>query len=242
MSPPAGRDPLLDMALNLSRFHREHEKHYAESPLHDALELQRCAGALRALAERWSAVVPQRGPSAAGPFAGAEDLNDERAIESLGILFMEGQGEPPELTALKATLKSSAERSQQVGAWLASAMDSAWTMAERLLDYAGLADMLGVRHRIIANDWRAAELAKLAGLHLARAADVLERVDFVPAALRADLEAERSAPAYLFSAAELVDRAVDLYAESSVLTRDNERHWRAFRERVDALAAAGAGS
>src|SRR5687767_14558475 len=200
MSSPTGRDPLLDMVLNLSRFHREHEKHYAEAPLQDALELQRAAAGLRSLAERWSEVEPQAGPSAGGPFAGAEDLNDERAIESLGILFMEGQGEPPELAALKATFGACAERADQVGAWLASAMDSAWTMAEQLLAYPELADVLGTRHRIIANDWRAAEMAKLAARHLGRAVDILERVDFTPAALRADLAGALAAPGYLFSA------------------------------------------
>jgi hypothetical protein len=79
-------DPLLDAVLNLSRYRREHEKYYAESPLEDALELQRAARTLRSLAERWSEVEPRSGPSAASPFAGAEDLNDERAIESLGVL------------------------------------------------------------------------------------------------------------------------------------------------------------
>jgi hypothetical protein len=53
--------------------------------------VQRMAVALRALAERWSRIEPGE-RSAMSPFAGAEDLNDERAIESAGILFMEGEG------------------------------------------------------------------------------------------------------------------------------------------------------
>ena len=39
MSTPA--DPLLSVVLNLSQYHREHEKFYAESPPQDAITLQR---------------------------------------------------------------------------------------------------------------------------------------------------------------------------------------------------------
>ena len=46
-STPADRagladDPLLAVVLNLARYHREHEKFYAESPLHDAVSWCRC--------------------------------------------------------------------------------------------------------------------------------------------------------------------------------------------------------
>jgi len=230
-------DPMLEAVLNLSRFHREHEKYYAEAPLEDALALQRVARTLRSMAERWSTVDPRSTPSAASPFAGAEDLNDERAIESLGILFMEGEGEPAEISRMKSDLASTAQRAEQVGAWLESAMESAWAAAEQLLRYPELADLLGVRHRIIANDWRAAELSALGARHLRRALTILERIDFTPASLRADLGGERQAPRYLFSAAEMIDRAVDFCAEGSVLSRDNERSWRVFHGRVNRLTA-----
>jgi hypothetical protein len=232
---PDVTDPLLEAVLNLSRYHREHEKYYAEAPLEDALALQLIARTLRSLAERWTDVEPRSGPSAPGPFAGAEDLNDERAIESLGVLFMEGEGEPAEMTGIKARLASTAESAEHVGTWLANAMEGAWAAAEQLLRYPELADLLGVRHRIIANDWKAAELSLLGARHLRRALAVLERVEYTPAALRADLAGERHAPRYLFSAAELIDRAVDFCAEGSILSRDNERSWRVFRERVAAL-------
>lgn len=58
---------------------------------------------------------------------------------------------------------------------------------------------------------------------------------FSPAALRADLGSQRNAPAYLFSASELLDRAADLLAESATLVRDNERRWRVFGARVRRL-------
>ena len=82
-TPPVSGDPLIESALNLSRFHREHEKYYSAAPLEDALGLQRTSQALMALAERWSR-AEAGGRSAASPFAGAEDLNDERAIETAG--------------------------------------------------------------------------------------------------------------------------------------------------------------
>ena len=44
---------------------------------------------------------------------------------------------------------------------------------------------------------------------------VMERIDFSPAALRKDLSGARSAAAYLYSAAELINHAADLSASSS---------------------------
>src|SRR5207344_2009576 len=71
-------NPLLDAALNLAAFHKQHERFYASSPLESALRLQRHARALLALADRWATVEPSahRGVS---PFEGAEDLNSEAA-------------------------------------------------------------------------------------------------------------------------------------------------------------------
>jgi hypothetical protein len=228
-------DPLLASALNLSRFHREHEKYYSTAPLEDAVGLARVSRALMALAERWSR-GEAGGPSAASPFAGAEDLNDERAIESAGILFMEGEGEPAEIARIKRELRTAAAAHEQGGAWLAQAMDQAWNVASQLVRYPELADLLGERHRIIANDWRSAELQRLIGRVLARAADLLEGIDFSPAALREDL---RTPARRLFSIAELIDHAVDLTAESAALVHDNERRWRTFRERAEAISDSG---
>ena len=95
VDPAKATDPLLETVLNLSRFHREHEKRYAEAPLEDALALLRIARTLRSLGERWSEVKPRSTPSGASPFAGAEDLNDERAIESLGVCSWRARASPP---------------------------------------------------------------------------------------------------------------------------------------------------
>jgi hypothetical protein len=67
----------------------------------------------------------------------------------------------------------------------------------------------------------------------------MERVDFTPAGLRRDLAGARTAPAYLFSAAELINHAAGLSAASSVLTHENERRWRIFHKRIKQITAAG---
>ena len=114
-------------------------------------------------------------------------------------------------------------------------MAASWDIGEMLLDIAPLADLLGDRHRIIANDWQAAGMSALAGRVLARAVDILDRVDFAPVALRADLGANATTPKQLHSAAELVAHAADLLSDSAGLVHDNERRWRTFRARVEAL-------
>ena len=86
-------------------YHREHEKYYSEAPLADAISLQRTARTLIALAERWISAEPAAEPGP-GPYAGAPDLNDDRAIETSGVLFMEGEGEPAEISRIKAELET----------------------------------------------------------------------------------------------------------------------------------------
>ena len=106
-------------------------------------------------------------------------------------------------------------------------------MALSLGDVPQVAGLLGDRHRIIANDWQAAEMSVLTGRILHRAVDLLERVDFTPAALRRDLESARVAPRLLHSVSELIAHAADLLSDSAGLVHDNEPRWRRFRAQVD---------
>ncbi|HXZ75103.1 MAG TPA: hypothetical protein VEH31_30120 [Streptosporangiaceae bacterium] len=234
--PASAADALLDIAANLSQYHREHEKYYSEAPLADAIALQRAARTLLALAERWESAKLPAAP-APSPFAGAPDLNDERAIETSGVLFMEAEGEPAEITRIKAELGTIAASSEQSGSWLAAAMEASWDMAEALLGYPQLADLLAERHKIIGNNWRNAATAQFVARCLRRAVAIMERVDFSPPALRRDLAGARSAPGYLYSAAELINHAADLSAASSVLTHENERRWRIFHQRLEQITA-----
>jgi hypothetical protein len=234
---PGGPNPLLEAALNLSRFHKEHERFYASSPLETALRLQRHARALLALADRWSTTEPSLHP-APSPYAGAEDLNSEAATALDGVLFLEGEGRPAELSAMLAELRAEAESFSAGANWLAEAMQASWNVAAALLEVDGLADVMGERHRIIANDWLAAHMQSLVASLLARAADMLDRVDFAPAALRADLAGPRVAPQRMFAAAEVLSRAADLCTESAQLVHDNERRWRVTRGRIDQVVQA----
>lgn len=231
-----GTDALLAVVANLSHYHREHEKYYSQKPLADALTLQRTGRTLLALAERWVSAEPAAEP-AASPYAGAPDLNDDRAIEESGVLFMEGEGEPAEIGRIKAELEIMAASSEQTGTWLAAAMESSWAMAEALLAYPQLSDLLGERHQIIGNNWRNACTAQLIARYLRRAVTLMDRIDFTPAALREDLARTRSAAGYLYAAAELINHSADLSAASSALTHEDERRWRRFHERVEDITA-----
>jgi hypothetical protein len=231
INPSQEHGPLLDAVLNLSRFHREHEKFYASAPRERAVTLQRHARTLHALADQWTTAVPST-DAPLSPFAGADDLNDPAALQLEGVLFMEGGGEPAELTYLIRDLRATAEDYAQTGEWLANAMQASWDIAAALVDIPGLEDLLGDRHRIITNDWLAANMSVLIARMLGRSADILEQIDFTPAALRADLSGPRRAAALLHSAAELINRAADLCSDSAGLVNDNERRWRIFRERI----------
>jgi hypothetical protein len=226
--------PLFAAMLNLTEFHREHEKFYSVSPREQAVVLQRHSRTLHALADHWSTVAPSR-DAPLNPYQGARDLNDPAALQLDGVLFMEGEGEPGEITRLKRDVRLMADDASAAGQWLADAMESSWGVAAVLLEIDELADLLGERHRIIANNWQAAALQTLVARVLARGVDVLDRVDFTPAALRADLAGSRLVVARLHSTAEMFDHAADLLSEFAGLVHDNERRWRVFRTRVEEI-------
>jgi hypothetical protein len=228
-------DPFLEAIENLSRFHREHEMFYAQRPREQAVALQRHSRALAALADRWEHVDAQR-VKALNPYEGADDLNAPEALQLDGILFMEGEGEPAEITSIIHELRAVGAGSVATGTWLSEAMENTWATATVLLGYEQLSDLVGDRHRIIANDWHAASMSSLAGRVLQRAADVLDAIDFTPAALRDDLDGPRRSPRLLHSAVELIDHAADLLSDSAGLVHDNERRWRTFHQRVIELS------
>jgi len=170
------------------------------------------------------------------PFEGAEDLNDPTALQLGGVLFMEGEGEPAEIVRIKRELRSIGDDAAATGAWLTDAMSASWAMAASLSAFDELAGHLGDRHRIIANDWQAAEMSRLAGRVLQRAVELLERIDFTPSAIRHDLEGARVAPRLLHSVCELIAHASDLLSDSAGFVHDNEPRWRRFRMQVQRVA------
>jgi hypothetical protein len=230
---------MLSAMANLSRFHREHEEFYATAPREQAVAIQRDVRTLLALADQWSAVSPAE-PTALSPFEGADDLTSPVALQLRGVLFMEGEGEPVEIQGIKRDLRRVADELLSIAEWLASAMGASWDAAAALLDFAEFASLLGERHRIISNDLQAAHLSDGAGRILQRAVEILDRVDFRPAALRADLSGAAISPQLLYSAAELAARAADMLSESAGFVHDNERRWRTFRARVTEVMSSAA--
>jgi hypothetical protein len=228
-------DGQLGAILNLARYHRAHERFYAREPLMTAIELQGASRVLTTLADRWAEASNSEAGAVGARFAGCEDLNEPAAIPADGVLFMEGEGEPAELGRLKRDLGALADDYAATGEWLAEAMEAAWATAARLR-HPGLADLLGERHRIIANDWQAAGLSALVSRLVRRAGDILSFLDLTPGGIRADLAGPRMLPGSLHSAAELLSRAADLATESAGLVNDNERRWRVFRSRAAAIA------
>jgi len=235
--PASAHSPLLEAMLNLTKFHREHEKFYASSPRELAVMLQRHARSLQALADQWSVIEPSN-RNVLSPYEGAEDLNNPAALQLDGVLFLEGEDRPAEIGHLIRDLRTAAEDQRGTAEWLAKAMESSWDVAAALINIDGLADMLGERHRIIANDWQAATMNTVMSRLLDRAADILDRVDFTPAALRADIAGTKVSARLLYSAAELISHAADLCSDSAGLVHDNERRWRTFRQRVAEVVAA----
>lgn len=47
-------NPALEAILNMSKFHREHEKFHAKNPLKDAIRVQEASVMLKTLADRWA--------------------------------------------------------------------------------------------------------------------------------------------------------------------------------------------
>jgi hypothetical protein len=228
------KDPFAKAILNLSKFHREHEKFYAQNPLEQANRLQFISRVLTTLADHWSQVQPKQSEKG-NPYAGCEDLNEPSTIPYVGVLFMEGEGEPQEITKMKDDIQVIAKDYAKTGEWLAKAMEMSWEVAKPLIENPFLADVLGERHRIIVNDWQAAYLSSLVSELCDRAGEILARIDFTPETIRNDLKGAKSYPAYLYSAKELIDHAADLASESATLVHDNERRWRVFRKRVEQI-------
>ncbi len=171
--------------------------------------------------------------SVVSPYEAAEDLNAPDAIQLDGVLFLEGEGRPAEITNLIRDLRIASDDALATGEWLATAMQASWNMANALVTIDGLADVLGERHRIITNDWQAANMTTLAGRILLRAAEMLDGMDFTPAVLRADLAGDRVSAKRLYSIAELIGHAADLSSDAAGVEHDSERRWRVFRARVE---------
>ena len=228
------KEKFLEIISNLSEYHREHEKFYGQAPLKTAIEIQNASKTLKTLADKWMN-LQQTEKTEGNPYMGCEDLNEKATIQHDGLLFMEGEGEPTEISQLKRSLKNISEDSEKAGVWLSKAMENSWQAAINLMKIPTLEAVLGERHRIIINDWQASHLSILIAKLLERSLLILDQIDFNPKAIRDDISTRKMYPDLLYSASELLDRAADLSSEFAMLIHDNERRWRVFHQRVERI-------
>jgi hypothetical protein len=228
------KENFLEITSNLSMFHREHEKFYGQAPLQTAIEIQDASKTLKTIADRWIGLSDTK-EARGNPYMGCEDLNEKATIQHDGLLFMEGEGEPTEISQLKRKLKNISDDFDKAGVWLLKAMENSWEAAIQLMKIPMLEAVLGERHRIIINDWQASHLSILVAKLLDRALLILNQIDFQPNAIREDISTRKRYPDLLYSASELLDRGADLSSEFAMLIHDNERRWRVFRQRVNMM-------
>jgi hypothetical protein len=136
--------------------------------------------------------------------------------------------------ALKRDLWLIGDVAEENGAWLEAAMESSWEAATSLIALDELADVIGERHRIIANDWQAALLDGLVAKLLRRAGELLDSVELDPAESRYPTETTASA-SRLKSAAAIVGRAASLLDDAAELGADNEWRWALVQSHVRRL-------
>jgi hypothetical protein len=228
------KSDFLNIISNLSKYHREHEKFYGQAPLKTAITIQDASKTMKTLADKWSK-IQQVEKQNGNPYMGCEDINEDAAIQHNGLLFMEGEGEPTEITQLKRDLNNIGEDFEKSALWLSKAMENSWNAAAKLINIPTLEDVLGERHRIIINDWQAANLSSLVSKLIKRSLLFLNGIDFNPESIRADIRSKKRYPNLLYSSSELLDRAADLSSQFAMLVNDNERRWRVFHNKVQRI-------
>ena len=239
---PTGPLKHLDAMDNIAAYHREHERYYTVHTLEHAADLAREANKLKVLVDVWLAHSPPASHASRTDFSdpalravGCTDLNALPAIASIGILFMEGQGEPAEIGALKAKLASLGAGMAQSGKWLAAMMVAAWSRESALLSEEFSAAALP-RYRTIATNWVTAQEMVLVSRLLSLANAWLGKVDFSPASLRAN---RKDHSQRLEAAARIMDVAMRLQAKSAVDLSGNDECWSEYRKRIQDFASHG---
>ncbi len=222
-----------EVLANIAAYHREHERFYTQHQLAAAADLSREANKLKVVADVWlkPASVPHAGVDFNDPryqAAGCDDLNALSAIAGIGILFMEGQGEPSEIRGLKAKLRGQAMAMQAGGQWLSEKMDAAWDR-ESVVFTPELIDAAWSRYATIVTNWRGSRDMVLAGKLLQLAVDCLEKIDFTPASIRAHRE---TAGKFLRTAGWVLDLASRVIARSASNLGENDLHWTEYQEIV----------
>jgi hypothetical protein len=233
VTPEAPTPSYLAILDNIATYHREHERYYAVHRYESATELAREANKLKVVADCWLASSKPAPHYPDTDFnqpafqpAGCDDLNALAAIASIGILFMEGQGEPSEIRVLKGKLAARGDGSVRAGEWLAGMMAASWPRESLLLDDR-FANAARARYKTIATNWIGSLEMIVVGRLLVLAVKKLAALDFTPRALRA---APKQAGEKLILAARIIERAARLEATGGVELSGNDECWTTYRE------------
>jgi hypothetical protein len=220
--------PDLDAMRNIATYHREHERYYTMNQLEVAAGLARDANRLKIVADAWLRADHHRAPEGGADYAdprfqaaGCPDLNALSAIAAIGVLFMEGEREPAEIRALKGKLMGMAMGLQGAGRWLAEKMDAAW-QRESVLLTPELVDAAWPRFQTIVTNWRGSREMELVGKLLGVAVECLEKIDFSPAAVRANREHSGK---MLRTVGWVLDLAARRLARTAANLGENDEPW-----------------
>lgn len=204
----------LQARHNIALFHRDHMRFYVTTQLEVAADLSREANKIKVFGDYWLREEKATASSfdAADPrfrAAGCGDLTPLTAIAGMGILFMEGEGEPDEIRLLKEKLRAYSYRFTSKGEWLAEKMEMAWQRESVLLSPESI-DAAWPRLRVVAIDWQGAKETVMVGKLLGLALERLVGIDFTPSAIR------KNRPAFgkmLLSAGWMIDMAARILSK-----------------------------
>lgn len=235
----AGQAPETSVLQNIATYHREHERYYTWAQAQEAADLFREANRIKAVATTWlDDPAPPALRLSSGDFAdprftaaGCNDLNAVRAISAIGVLFMEGEGEPVEIRVLKGKLRGLAPAWQASGRWLAEKMEHAWIRESVVLreDRSAASEQ---RFGAIMTNWCGSRQMQLAGRCAAIALAILDSKEWTPREVRGD---RRGAGRQLLDAAWALDGAAQVFIRTALDLSDNERRWTSYLEFLAAL-------
>jgi hypothetical protein len=224
----------LDGLVAVARWHREHERFHSMNALQDAADLRRHSNALKLLARRWLDDHDEESASfsVTDPLfraAGCEDLNDPGSVATTGVLFMEGESEPAELSQMKLKLAGMAAGFDEVSAWLAEKMAPAWERESVLLT-STLTSAAQPRFATLTRTTRAGTALGLVARLLHAAVGAIAAQPLAPSDVRGDPggSAQR-----LLAASWLLDEASSTLAETAADLARSDPDWTAYLAALD---------
>jgi hypothetical protein len=145
-------------------------------------------------------------------------------------LFVWGGAPPPaEIRALKGKLTGIGMGLASAGQWLATKMDAAWDRESVLLT-PELVDAAWPRFQTIVTNWRGSREMELVGKLLGVAVECLGKIDFSPAAVRADREYSAK---MVRTVGWLIDLAGRCLARSAASLGENDEAWTQYLAALD---------